>query len=70
MGTSGGVRQHLHTASGFRDNSTLGGKENILCPSPDIPQTSFLLVSWDSAGMVWPCQVRWGISPEPWLEAV
>lgn len=55
MGTSGAVRQHLHTVSGFRDNSTLGGKEkDILCPSPDVPQTSFLPVSWDSAGMAVP----------------
>lgn len=61
MGTSGTVRQHLHTVSGFRDNSTLGGKEkDILCPLPDVTQTSFLPVSWDSAGMVWPCQVRVG----------
>lgn len=71
MGTSGGVKQHLYTASGFIDNSTLGGREkDVLCPSPDVPQTSFLPVSWDSAGIVWPCQVRWGIPPEPWLEAV
>lgn len=57
-GTSGGARHHPGTASEFRDNSTLGGKEkDSRCPLPDVPQTSLILAGvlgrcW--CGVVWP----------------
>lgn len=69
----GGVRQHLHTVSGFRDNSILGGKEkDILRPSPDVPQTSFLpagVLGQCWYGVAVPGEIG-GISPEPQLEAI